>query len=276
MNEIIAIMTDRHGLDVSPFEESFLAKSCQQRMEILGIPTVAAYHAYLAGSGEEAQALFQGLRVAHSEFFRNPLGFALLEQVVLPGLARARKADGGGKIRIWSAACAAGQEAYSLAILMNELVGERQNGLSYHIFATDVSPLQVALAAEGLYDPASMLNVRAKHLEACFTRQGEAWRIAPRLREAVDFSQYDLLDQCSGSPPRSIYGDFDLIVCSNLLFYYRPDFQRAILDKLYRALSPMGYLMTGEAERAIVEACPGFLPVAPPAAVFRKTARMER
>jgi chemotaxis methyl-accepting protein methylase len=169
MNEIIAIMTDRHGLDVSPFEESFLAKSCQQRMEILGIPTVAAYHAYLAGSGEEGQALFQGLRVAHSEFFRNPLGFALLEQVVLPGLARARKADGGGKIRIWSAACAAGQEAYSLAILMNELVGERQNGLSYHIFATDVSPLQLALAAEGLYDPASMLNVRAKHLEACFT-----------------------------------------------------------------------------------------------------------
>lgn len=276
MNDIIAIMADRHGMDISPFEESFLGKSLQQRMEALGIESPQTYLARLADGVEEAHAFFQSLRVAHSEFFRNPLSFALLEQVVLPSLVLARKADGGRSIRIWSAACAAGQEPYSLAILLNDLLGRDGGGLAYHIFATDVSPAQLALAQAGVYAAPSLQNVRTKHMDACFTRQGDAWQVAGWLREAVNFSQYDLLAERSGSPPGSIYGDFDLVLCSNVLFYYRPEAQRIILDRLYNSLSPTGYLMTGEAERSIVEARPGLHPVAPPTAVFRKVEQTER
>jgi chemotaxis protein methyltransferase CheR len=79
-----------------------------------------------------------------------------------------------------------------------------------------------------------------------------------------------LLDDHSVCPPASIYGDFDLIICSNLLFYYRPDIRQFILNKAYNSLSPKGFLMTGEAERGIVEKNQGFRPIALSAAVYQK------
>ena len=107
----------------------------------------------------------------------------------------------------------------------------------------------------------------------CFSRKGEAYAIAPRLRERVDFSTYDLLDRGSSSPPASIYGGFDLVICSNVLLYYRPQIQRLILGKLRRSLAPGGYLVVGETERQIVENAGGLKAVAAPASIFQSTTR---
>ena len=129
----------------------------------------------------------------------------------------------------------------------------------------------MAQAAAGVYSAEAVGNVRRRDLEAFFSRQGELFVIVPRLRERVSFSVYDLLDEGSSSPEASLYGDFDLIFCCNLLFYYRPDIRQRILGKLCRALSPGGYVVTGEAERDIVAAHEGMHAVAPPVALFQKT-----
>jgi len=256
--------------DVSAYERVFLGKSIAKRMSATGCATMADYAAYLANHCAEAKEFHQVLCVAHSGFFRNPLSFALLEQRILPDLLKNRQQNGCREIRIWSAGCAAGQEAWSVAILLDELTRANDPPHPYRIFASDLSEPLLAMARAGVYSAESVGNVRLRQLNECFIRQGELFMIAPRLHAKVDFSAYDLLDQDTSSPQASIYGDFNLILCCNLLFYYRPAIQRRILDKLCRDLVPGGFLVSGETEREIVAAHDGLRAVSHNAAVFQK------
>lgn len=267
LDDIVRTMAGSHGFDISRFDEAFLRKAIAKRMEVVGIEPLAAYGEHLAKSATEAEAFLDSLRVNHSEFFRNPLSFAVLEQLVFPGLVEAKKKS--GDIRIWSAGCAGGQEAWSVAMLLDDLMGMPPT--AYRIFATDLDGPDISFARAGVYSAEALGNVRLKHMNKHLSRQGDSFAIVPRLRAHVDFSAYDLLDSSSSSPPASIYGGFDLILCCNLLFYYRPEARRLILDKVSRALAPGGYFVTGEVESAIVLGHRGFRAVLPPAAVFRKT-----
>ena len=257
------------GLDLSAYDAGFLRKALDKEMLASGFKTVAAYGSYLAEHRTEAEAFCRALRICHSEFFRNPQTFALLERRILPSLLAAKTPSGRSEIRIWSAACAAGQEVWSVAMLMDELTRGGNPPQVYRIFASDLSEPDLVRARAGVYSAEAVGNVRMRHLRECFVRRGEAFEIAPRLRARVDFSTYDLLDAESSSPAASIYGDFDLILCCNLLFYYRPALQQRILNKLCRALAPGAYLVTGEAERDSVARQPGLSAVHTHSAVFQ-------
>jgi chemotaxis methyl-accepting protein methylase len=272
MDAVIAVMRRVHGLDVSCYDAAFLAKSTERRRMAATGENLAAYLERLAGDCTEAEAFCRSLRIVYSEFFRNPIAFALLEQLVLPGLLALREQSGGGVLRIWSAGCAGGQEAWSVAILLDEMA---TGGRAYRIFATDLSESDLALGRSGVYPAAALRNVRLHHLDAYFFRRGDAYALTARLRDRVDFSVYDLLDKGTTSPPCCIYGEFDLVLCSNVLIYYRPQAQRLILDKVRRSLAPGGYLLTGETERQIVERVGGFRAVAPPAALFQAVSEMK-
>ncbi|MCX6903169.1 MAG: hypothetical protein NTW03_06750 [Verrucomicrobia bacterium] len=256
--------------DLSLFDEAFLAKSLHQRLTATSSGTWAAYLDRLAHAAVEADALLQSLNIGYSEFFRNSLTFALLEQLVLPNLLGARKDPDSTELRVWSAGCAAGQEAWSVAILLEDLALARGRPIPWRLFATDVSGPALAEAQAGVYDRAAVQNVPLKHLQRYFIRDGESYQILPRLKDRVDFSTFDLLDDRSGCPPASLYGDFDLVLCCNLFFYYRLDIRQRILDKICRALSPGGYVATGEAEEQLVARQKGLRAVAPPSALFQK------
>jgi chemotaxis methyl-accepting protein methylase len=269
LDEIIAVMRHTHGLDVSIYKETFLTKSLEKRREAAGCGAATAYLERLTHDRAEAEALIQSLEIHHSELFRDPLAFALLEQRILPGLVQQKDASGRRELRVWSAGCAAGQEAYSVAILLHELSDGPERPVPFRIFATDNSETQLALARGGVYAEAAIRNVRLGHLERWFSRQGQAYVAARGLRERVDFSAYDLLDERSSCPPASIFGEFDLVLCCNVLFYYRPEGRKLILEKLRRCLAPGGYLVTGEAERELLQGA-GFQAVALSAAVFQR------
>lgn len=270
LDAIIQVLDGAHGLDISPYDKAFLAKSLEKRLTATGIKTAAAYGEYLGEHRAEADALFESLSIAYSVFFRDPLTFALIEQVILPSLVAAAEIAGRGEIRVWSAGCAAGQEAYSVAILLDELATVRCNPVAFRIFATDRSEAELAAARKGVYDVAAVQNVRLKHILGCFSTKGDSCKISSRIKDRVDFSSHDLLDERSASPSASIYGDFSLILCGNLLFYYRPEIRQRILNKVCRALSPGGYLVTGEAEGDIVARQRGLRAVTPSAVVFQK------
>jgi len=273
LEDITRVMQKTYGKDIYPFEESFLQKTLEKRLSLTSINSFTSYSGYLSENITEAEALFRALTITYSEFFRNPLTFALIEQVIIPVLLDEKEKSGRSEIRVWSAACAAGQEPYSVAILLDELLTARGSTVSYRIFATDFSATDLALADKGVYDFGAVKNIRVKHLREFFTTTGESYSIAPRIRAHVDFSRYDLLDEHSVSPPASIFGDFDLVLCSNLLFYYKPEIREIILDKACRSLSPNGFLVTGEAERDMITGRKGLRAVAPPAAIFQKTGR---
>lgn len=270
LEAVIQTLHKTQGLDVSPYDESFLLKSIDKRLAATGLTSVAAYRDCLADNPAEAETFWRSLRIGYSEFFRNPLAFSMLGQWVLPHLAEEKKKTGRGEIRVWSAGCAAGQEAWSVAMLLNDLAEAHDPPLAYRIFATDLSEHDLALAHAGIYNADALGNVLSRYVRDYFVRQGDSFAIVPRLRTQVDFSVYDLLDERSSSPGASIYGDFDLILCCNLLFYYRPEIRRHILNKVCRALAPGGYVVTGETERDIVAEQHGLRAVGPPAAIFQK------
>jgi chemotaxis protein methyltransferase CheR len=259
------------GLDIAVYDEGFLQQSIAKHLLATGLTSITDYAGYVAEHPGEAAAFQLSLRINHSTFFRNPLTYALLEQQILPKLAAAKQLAGLHEIRIWSAGCAAGQEVWSVAMLLDELTGKADMPLDYRIFGTDLSAADLTLAQTGVYSEKAMRNVRLRHLRECCSKQGESYAIAPRLLARADFSAHDLLDEDFSSPEAGIYGDFDLILCCNLLFYYRPTIQQQILNKLCRALAPGGYLLTGKTERDNVTKHPGLHTVTTTPAIFQKS-----
>ena len=263
------------GRDVSSFDDAFLALSLQRRALATGAVSTDAYATCLATDAAEAMAFARSLDVTFSTFFRDSVTFALLEQWVLPTLAQARSRTGRREIRVWSAGCAAGQEPYSVAILLNELTVARTDDLTYRIFASDISYEQLAEARQGVYSGSSLENVRLCHLNRYFTRHGDFYQVSSGLRDHIEFALHDLLDERLKCPETSIFGDFDLVLCRNLLFYYRAELRQTILDKVTACLAPHGYLVTGETERQSVEQGCDLESVVPPVAIFQRTHKMR-
>ncbi len=270
-DELIRVMTGVHGLDISGFEPSFLIRTLERRLQATGCVSAENYLAErLAKDRAEAESFHHSLRVGYSMFFGNPLTFALLESRVLPDLIEKGRKTGRSGLRVWSAGCAAGQEAWSLAMLLDELTAFYEGHFSWRVFGTDLSEPDLTLARAGAYPAAELGNVRLRHLDACFTRQGDGFAVATRLREHIEFSVYDLLDPTNSCPPASIFGDFDLVVCCNVLIYYRPAQQQQIVDKLLGCLAPGGYLVTGETERRIAESTANLHEMVSLAPIFQK------
>ncbi|MEI7491094.1 MAG: CheR family methyltransferase [Bacteroidota bacterium] len=267
MKTIAEVMSREYKADISRYEKSFLEKSVEKRLIALNIKSLSSFSELLARDENEAGVFLNSLSVCYSEFFRNSLTFALLEQLILPGLIEEKQAN--SEIRIWSAACAAGQEPYSIAMLLDDLIRRKEEKSRFRIFGTDVSEKELERARKGVYCLSDVQNIRTGLVMKYFIQKGENYTISDKIKGHVDFSFHDLLDTNYISPASSIFGDFDLVCCSNLLFYYNPDIRQQILNRLYLSLSPGGYLVTGEAERDIVQRHK-FIPVAAPSAVFRK------
>ncbi len=264
---IVKLFMDRYGMDISIFNESFVNKTILQRINLTGCLDIEDYIHYITENEKEA-ALFIGLlQVSYSEFFRNPLSFSVLENIVLPELVSSKRNNKSKEIRIWSAACAGGHETYSLAIILEKLIGQNDK-MSYRIFGTDQDEKQISKARLGEYNKESVGNLTQKQLEQWFVRSGNSYSVIPELKKSIKFSVFDLLSK-HGCPPESIYGDFDLVMCANILFYYKPVYQKRIMDKISDSLAEDGLLITGEAEREILKASK-FKEIYPQSGIFRK------
>jgi chemotaxis protein methyltransferase CheR len=270
--QITEILFRSQGVDVSKYDDSFLNKSLQKRIHETHCGSAEAYYTFLGQNIKEGGEFLRSLNICYSEFFRNPLTFVVLEQIILPSIVSKMRKSKRKEIRIWSAACAAGQETYSLAILLEELKKAGNENINFRIFATDQCESQVTEAQEGKYSAAALNNLNLKRVKQWFSKHGDTYNIKPELKQNIDFSVFDLLSGQYGSPPASIFGDFDLVVCANLLFYYKPEYQLKILQKAGNCLASGGYLITGETERNILLRH-NFNEVYPQSAIFR---RMER
>ena len=269
LDDTIRTIRDVYGKDLSCYETSFLSKAVRARMNIIHLTEAAAYPAYLSTHSDEVLSLIASLTITYSEFFRETLSFSVLEHFVLPGIVDST--GGNSEIRIWSAGCAEGQEAYSLAILLDEIAAASSRKVRYRIFATDLSEQNTETARRGIYNFSALRNVTLGRMEKYFARMGDSYSIQPELRDHMDFSRHDLLDGRATVPAESIFGEFDLVLCRNLLFYYCHEIRNDILDRLHKSISPNGYLVTGEAERGEVEKHSGFKLIVPHSPVFRKS-----
>ncbi len=269
IDEVAAFALRERAIDLYVYDEEFLEKSLGRRMAECACTGYGEYLGRMQADPEEAAALLGSLHIGFSEFFRNPLTFACLEALVLPSILDAKKRAGEGELRIWSAACACGQEAYSIAILSDELLA--QESVALRLFATDNDEAGLTSARQGVYESGSLGKLSVDRLQRYFSpREGRGgYSVLGPIKDAVEFSCFDLLTEEGCCPPMSVFGSFDLVFCSNLLFYYSQGSQLRILKKLEASLAPGGYLATGEAERDIL-ARRGYHEEFPGSALFRR------
>ena len=257
-----------YSVNLSVFDDEFLRKSFIRSSTQTGIQQPSLYLEHLKTDAQAAESYFRSLYITYTQFFRDPLLFAYLEHRVIPNLIHQMKED--GEIRVWSAGCATGQEAYSLAMLFDEQLKTTKKGIRLRIFATDVSEHALAIANKGVYAAFDMQNVRFKQVQAYFIESGGQYTVTSEIRSPISFSRYDLLEAGSENPPDSIFGNFDLVCCNNLLMYYKKEIRMSMLQKIERSLAPTGVLTVSEAERAFIKNSTDFQPVSTPVAVFHK------
>ena len=241
-----------HHFQMDPFDENFLNSIIQKRIEATHSTTQNKYYHLLLEDESESLILIDALQIHYSEFFRNPLTFAVLEKLILPSILFEKKRKNKNEIRIWSAACAAGQEAYSLAILLEELMAISNSTIKYKVFATDSVTEQIQIAATGLYNEEYIQNLNLRRLKNWFSTNNNSYRVNPELMRHIQFGVFDLFNPHLSCPPESIFGDFDIVVCANIFYYLNREYKRKILDKITNVLTAGGYLVTGETEREMM------------------------
>jgi chemotaxis protein methyltransferase CheR len=273
MTELKAKMTEllfqSHGIDISKYDDDFIEKSIIRRIQHNNCNSEEEYLSFFIENKMEGALFLDSLFISYSEFFRNSLTFAVLENLILPGILLKNSTNKKKEIRIWSAACAAGQEAYSLAMLLNEHKSAEGRMINFRIFATDYSEAQVTQAQQGQFQSIALNNLTLKRVTQWFKKRGESYIVKPELKERIDFSVFDLSCEDHSCPPNSIYGDFDIVLCANLLFYYNAEFRKKIMDKARHCLAKGGYVITGETEREIMLRY-NFEEVYPQSCIFRK------
>lgn len=251
-DHIKQIILEKSNIDFSVYDTSFLQKMIEDQIKKSRVKNTEEYAILIQNNEDEVKGLISKLSNSYSSFFRNPYTFSVLEYVSLPTLLIELKGKMINELRIWSTACAAGQEVYSLAILLEELKQTSKIDFKYRIFASDRSESQIELAKNGIYNEDCLGNVSLKRLKKWFIPEKNLYSIDKSLQENIVFSVFDLLNTKINFPPESIFGEFNLIICSNLLFYYENAGQQIIFDKIKKSLAPNACFITGETERAVV------------------------
>jgi chemotaxis protein methyltransferase CheR len=247
LQNIIDYLATQSDINFANYNHKMLSRIIKNRTLVLTCDGLDDYLGYLKKNGPELQGLLDELTINFSKFFRNPLLYELIAEKILPPLILEKLRD-KTSLRIWSAGCAQGEEAYSLAIIVKELLLKSQGEIKTHIFATDIDKEIIKRALAGKYEFASIENTRVGLLQTYFREKNGLYNLQPVIKKMVNFSHHDLLDKKSSVPPISVFGNFDLVFCCNVLIYYKKELQKNILQKIYNSLAPNGFLVLGEAE----------------------------
>lgn len=241
VNKIFIILRSHTGQDFSLYKPTTIHRRIERRMAILRIERIDSYVKYLEKNPNEVEALFKDLLIGVTSFFRDPEAFKVLEGQIIPNLIT--KKQNGGDIRIWSAGCSTGEEAYSLAILLMEHLEKIKQNRKIQIFATDIDSQAIVTARAGVYPSTIASDVSPERLDRFFTAEanGSSYRINKSVRDMLVFSEQNAIKD----PP---FSRLDLISCRNLMIYMGVDLQKRLISIFHYALNPGGSLFLGTSE----------------------------
>ena len=241
LRKIFILLRAQTGHDFSQYKPSTVHRRIDRRMAVHQIELVDEYVRFLQSTPAEAEALFRDLLIGVTRFFRDGEAFEYLEREVIPKLLKEKPA--GEPIRIWTAGCSTGEEAYSIAILLVERMNALKRHYPVQIFATDIDSRAIAAARAGLYPASIAVDVSAERLARFFTPEadGSAYRIHKNIRDLLVFSEQDVIKD----PP---FSRVDLISCRNLLIYMGAELQKTLIPLFHYALKPGGILFLGTSE----------------------------
>ena len=238
LRDVLNFLRTRTGRDFTAYKRATILRRIGRRMQVNGIDTLPDYLACLRTRPGEPAALLQDLLISVTNFFRDPECFSAL-QAHIPNLFRGKGSN--DSVRVWVPACATGEEAYSIAMLLAEHARTLDAPPNLQIFATDLDEEAIAAAREGIFPSIIETDVSEERLRRFFVREHRGWRVRRELRESVLFAVHDVLKD-------SPFSRLDLVSCRNLLIYLNRGAQARAIETFHFALGRQGLLMLGSSE----------------------------
>ncbi|MBE9116786.1 PAS domain-containing protein [Lusitaniella coriacea LEGE 07157] len=239
LQHILNILAEREDIDFSHYKVSTLSRRIHHRCALTRNDSIQVYIQFLEESPEEQKLLRQDLLIGATCFFRDREVWDFLQtKVLLPHLEKLQPQQ---QLRIWVSACATGEEAYSMAILVDEAVRQVNKPIQVKIFATDLDTNALEIAAQGVYPESIANDVSPERLERYFDYKGDRYQVKRSLREMLIIAPHDLTKNAG-------FSKMNLVSCRNVLIYMQPQLQHQVLRLLHFALAPQGTLFLGSSE----------------------------
>ena len=245
LEELLVFIRDARGFDFTGYKRSTLSRRINKRMNDVGIHTYTEYQDLLETSAGEFDALFNTILINVTSFFRDPDAWTFLQREVVPELIADVAPD--QEIRVWSAGCSSGEEAYSLAVMFAEALGLEECLRRVKIYATDIDEEALRQARSGQYPEKSLEAIPAELREKYFEQNGAVFGFRPDLRRRVIFGRHDITRDAPISR-------LDLLICRNTLMYFNVEAQTQIIDRFHFALRKNAFLFLGKAEMLLNDA----------------------
>lgn len=247
--EMLASIVEGYaGIKLPQAKRTMVEGRLRRRVRQLGLAGLDDYAAHILnaeGGDDELVHLIDSVTTNKTDFFREPAHFDFLRMVAIPALVRSRGRQ-PAQIKLWSAACANGAEAFTIAMVLQDMQGQ-QDSFRYSILGTDISTEILAEATDAIY-PRTMIEAvppdkRQRYLMTSRDPARDLYRIVPELRRQVNFRRLNLMDETYPFDT-----DIDVIFCRNVLIYFERTTQQAVIGRLASHLRPGGYLMLGHSE----------------------------
>ena len=287
LGRVLAVLKARTKYDFRSYRKNMLLRRVQRRMGLCHIEQIQDYLDYLRENPDEVTKLYKDLLIGVTGFFRDPEAFQVLQERVIPDLIeRSGRSDSNlspavsakygpmdsappRTIRVWTPACATGEETYTLAMLFIEQFTEAKHMADIQIFATDIDEQALETARQGIYSDNSTAEISPERLRRFFVKTDQDhWQVTKQLRESITFAPQNLM---SDAP----FSKLDLISCRNLLIYLEPEVQAKVIRLFHFALAEDGYLLLGPSE-SIGREVDLFEPVSKKWRVFRRLGPVRR
>jgi two-component system CheB/CheR fusion protein len=236
---IIQLLKESTGVEFQHYKKNTIRRRVVRRMLLHKLQVLKDYVRYLKGNPQEIKILYQDLLINITSFFRDPDTLEYLKKSVLPKVIKGKTPD--EPVRVWVAACSTGEEAYSLAIILMEVMEDRLPVIPVQIFATDLSEPAIAKARLGVYSKNDIEGISPERLKRFFLKTENGYRIAKAIRDLCIFAPHNVFKD----PP---FSRLDLISCCNLMIYLNTPLQKKILATFHYALNHDGYLVLGKSE----------------------------
>lgn len=237
--QILALLRVRKGADFTYYKQTTIRRRILRRMALSNKADPSKYLKFLRENVQEQDVLHQDLLIPVTEFFRDEAIFTNLCNRVIPDILEKKGRE--EPIRIWVAGCSTGQEAYSIAMCLLEILEDREQKENIQIFGTDLSEKAVAKARSGIYKKPEMENLSPERVERFFSKIDDSWQVNKEVREMCVFAFHNFLKD----PP---FRKMDIITCRNVLIYLQPYLQKKALTTFHYALKNKGYLVLGKSE----------------------------
>ena len=241
LKKISILVRAQTGHDFSKYKPSTIYRRIERRMAVHQIELIDGYVKYLQQTPPEVEALFRDFLIGVTNFFRDPEAFEVLATQVIPKLFEDKPP--GSAIRVWVPACSTGEEAYSIAILLQEQAMTFKSPVKLQVFASDLDNRAIATARSALYPTNIAADITPDRLARFFKLEpdGSAYRVQKGIRDMLVFSEHDVIKD----PP---FSKLDLVSCRNLLIYMGTDLQKKLAALFHYALLPGGTLFLGSSE----------------------------